>query len=282
MRLLAILVFFCAASIGRGATVVNQDMTVNTGDVYGALEVHDGAQGQTTLQMNGGIIEDILSLDSCKIQIAGGFVTDMAMRDLSSARLQGGEVNSLSLRDGAHVNMSGGRVFLVFDMADGATAHVEGGVVEAGMVGLAGSSSLDADGGRWEGLLYTTEDSTLLLNNLQTSNGISLWATDRSHVEIMASGAHYDPSSLILTGNWLNGQSFSLQYHDAQTADHINIVPEPSMLLGMLVVMGCRAKNNARARSFQPESARPVGQAACRAWLRPAFHYPVWRSPNAS
>lgn len=248
MQRFAILLLLSAPSASPAANVITESMTINDGDIYGPLEIRDGTQGQTTVKMNGGSVEDILALDSSRVEVAGGFLTNLAIRSQSSALLRGGEVTILSLGDGADLAMSGGRTFLVFAVNDSASAHVSGGIVQSG-VGLSGNAKLDVDGGQWEGLLHATEDSTLALRNFQTIDGVGLWATDRSRVNLFASSTQFDPVSLALTGTWLDGQPFSIQLHDAETFGHVTIVPEPlTLALFAAAAFGHRRRSQSHTR----------------------------------
>lgn len=248
MRRFAILVLLSVTTATQAALVITESMTINDGDTYGPLEVHDGTQGQTTVWMNGGSVEDILALESSRVEVAGGELGDLTLHGQSSALLQGGVVTVLGLGSDGHLDMTGGRAFLVFGLSDNASAHVTGGLIEAS-VGLGGNGYLDIDGGQWESLLYATEDSTLSLRSFQTINGVGLWATDRSRVNLFASNTQFDPASLVLSGTWLDGQPFSIQLHDAETFNHLTIVPEPLTLALLTVAVfghGRRSRKEAR------------------------------------
>ncbi len=248
MKRFAILVLCCATAASQAALVISESTIINDGDVYGPLEVRDGTQGQTTVRMNGGSVEDILALGSSRVEVAGGELVDLALRDLSSASLQGGAVSILGLRNNAHLDMSGGRAFLVFGIGDNASARVTGGTIHAS-VGLSGNGKLDIDGGEWESFITVAQDSTLRLRNFQTTDGVGLWATDRSRVNLFASSTQFDPVSLALSGTWLDGQPFSIQLHDAETFSHVTIVPEPlTLALFAAAAFGHRRRSRSRTR----------------------------------
>lgn len=182
----------------------------------------------TLVNMLGGDVDSIGTYDASMVNVTGGSVSTLDALEFSIANITGGYAYSVFTRYNSTVNFSGN------------ANSVSLGVVDSGIVNMAGGTTT---------YLRAGNISSINLYGGIVSEYLNAW--DSATVNIYGYGFNYDPSAGSwdggqLTGFWLDDTPFTIDLYDAQTYNHINLIPEPAtvllMSLGSLILR--RRRNN--------------------------------------
>jgi hypothetical protein len=189
------------------------DATIEDGDIYNSVRIYDTPPAHTTVDMLGGLVDQMQTYDSSMLNVTGGEIYSLYAWNDSLANISGGSVRSVSTWDHATTNLyDGGSIFSLGAGISG-TINMMGGTTEYLHAG--GSCTFNLYGG-------TVTDS------------LNAW--DFATVNIYGYGFDYDPSAGNrnggqLTGFWFDNTTFTIDLYNPVTYDHINLVPEPSSLI---------------------------------------------------
>jgi hypothetical protein len=196
------------------------------GEEWGNVYIYND---DTIADMLGGLVDGIGTYDASMVNVIDGSVNTLEGHEFSTANISGGGVYSVFTWDHAKTNLSdGGSITSLGAGGAFGTVNMTGGITEYLRVGDSGSINLHG------GIV---------------SEYLNAW--DFATVNIYGYGFNYDPSA----GNWNGGQltgfylddtTFTIDLYDAQTYNHINLIPEPAtfllMSLGSLILI--RHRNN--------------------------------------
>jgi len=196
------------------------------GEEWGNVYIYND---YTIVDMLGGNVDSIGTYDASMVNVIDGSVNTLEAHEFSTANVSGGYVYTLWARDSGTANLS--------DM---------GSVVSLSARGSFGKVNM-TDG--TTEYLRAGDSGTINLHGGIVSEYLNAW--DFATVYIYGYGFNYDPSA----GNWNGGQltgfylddtAFTIDLYDAQTYNHINLIPEPATVL--LVSLGSlmlrRRRNN--------------------------------------
>lgn len=172
------------------------DGIIQRGDVYETVSVYDTPPGHTTVNMTGGIVGDLSSVDSglyafdsSTINISGGQVAILGATDSSTVNIDDGQVWNLRAYGSSNILVSGGEVgqFTIQDlnMYESSTLTITGGRILAGASGSEGrlrdNSTLNIDGAGVLGFWAALDRSIV---NLYGGSMNALDAADNSTINV--------------------------------------------------------------------------------------------------
>jgi hypothetical protein len=167
--------------------------------------------------------------DDTVVDVLGGFADYISTYDGSTLNVFDGQAE-VGAFDYSSINISGGELSGVQAMDD-ATIYFSNGAT-SGWLDIYASGTINVTGGSSD-FLRAGGSGTFNLYGGYVGDFLSAW--DVSVVNVYGYGFSYDPLGGAreggqLTGMWLNDTPFSIDLYDAQTYEHINLIPEPSCL----------------------------------------------------
>ena len=202
----------------RAVLDIYSDTVIQEGDYYDTVvNVYDTPPDNTTVDMTGGFVHNLRPYDSSIINMTGGEIQTLETFNTSTANISGGSIYGVSAWDYTTVNLSvTGNVTALHARVSG-TINMMGGSAE--YLGAIDSGTINIYGG------LITE---------------SLGAWNDAVVNIYGYGFNYDPTAGTrdggqLTGFWLDNSFFTIDLKTLETYSHINLIPEPSSFLLLLL-----------------------------------------------
>ena len=179
------------------------------GDVWVLVDIYND---DTIVDMSGGMCDFITTHDKSTLNIIGG-QAQVGAQDFSIINISSGSLSGAHAYNNGKVNFSGNAISLRLAAVDYGIANMTGGVVEYLAAGDSGTLNI------YSGVVTD-----------------SLYASGNSIVNVFGHDFYYDPSGGMsdggqLTGFWLDDTSLSIDLYGVNTYSHINLIPEPSMLL---------------------------------------------------
>jgi hypothetical protein len=204
------------------------DANIYPGDEYDDIHIYNSS----IVQMTGGTVDSIVAADNARLIVSSGYIRLLDGWGDSIIELSAGTFVSTNPSWNSTIYFSGTAQTSAavvegsgcFNMADGL----------AGFVGLWGSGIANLSGGTISDYLLATNDSQVNIYG----NGLS----------ITNSGGTYDHGQV--SGSWNDGTPFLIDLRQAETYDHITLIPEPATLL--LLASGCSiflVKRNPQTRA---------------------------------
>ena len=193
--------------------------------------------------------------------VQGDLVWDSGHHEYSE-----GEEGFLYMHNDASVDMTGGKIY-EFYMYNNTTANIDGGYV--GILWGQNTSSVDVYDGSEVDVLRPNDSSVANVYGGEINtvfvlgNGIAnvyeaslnyISASNDGEVNLYVQYYDYDPAGSdigkgLLTGAWLDsGNSFSINIISPNTLDHINYIPEPTMLY-IFIIGGMSIINKNRVKT---------------------------------
>ena len=160
----------------------------------------------------------VTMLNDASADITGGWIWEFHMLNDTTADITGGEIGQLLCYDTSEVFVYEPSEIDLLRPNDSSTANVYGGTING---------------------LFTLGDS---VTNIYEASLNFVDAVDSSTINMYVESYNWNPTGGkwgdgLLTGIWLNtSHLFSIEIIDLQTINHINFVPEPSMM--SLLVIG--------------------------------------------
>ena len=178
------------------------------GEEWGSVYIYND---DTVVDMLGGSADYISTFDASTLNVFDG-QAEVGAFDYSTINISGGELSGVQAMDDATIYFSNAASSGWLDIYASGTINVTGG--SSDFLRAGGSGTFNLHGG---------------------CVGDFLGAWDLSVVNVYGYGFSYDPLGGAreggqLTGMWLNDTPFSIDLYDAQTYEHINLIPEPCTL----------------------------------------------------
>jgi hypothetical protein len=168
------------------------------------------AYNNATVTMSGGWADFISCYNDSTINVTGG-IASMRANDTSTINIYGGDANAEIWGHGT-INYLNNDFYCPISARDYGIAFINGGLVTG---------------------INATSNSTIYLHKCQIEGGISgssdsiinIYALD---MQKFTSGGFFDNG--YMSGHWLDGTEFQVDFGHPDTYSHVFMIPEPSVL----------------------------------------------------
>jgi hypothetical protein len=195
------------------------DATIQDGDIYNSVRIYDTPPAHTTVDMLGGLVDQMQTYDSSMLNVNGGVIYSLYAWNYSVANISSGSVYGVSACGYTTVNLSVTGNVTTLVARDSGTINMMGGTAE--YLGAIDSGTFNLYGG-----LVT---DSLSVGDFAHGNiyGYDLVKT--------SFGGRYGYGQVY--GFWPDSTAFTIDLNGSETYSHINLIPEPCSLL--LLALGC-------------------------------------------
>ncbi|MHC4499398.1 MAG: PEP-CTERM sorting domain-containing protein [Planctomycetota bacterium] len=211
IALIITVVVACAASevLAVGDKAFTSSGQILAGEEWDSVSIYND---DTVVDMLGGTVDSIGTYDASTLKVFAGYVSTLDALEYSTVNISAGFVYGLvvsnqavaSFSDAADLFAPRARHFGTINMTGGTVDHL--GAIDSGTINLYGGIIAD---------YLVALDSA----------AVNIYGHDLLKT---ASGGAYGYGQA--SGFWLNDTTFTIDLNDAETYDHINLIPEPSSL----------------------------------------------------
>ena len=223
IKISAVLTMVLAMSVctfGAENKVFTESGEILEGEVWNMVDIFGD---DTIVDMFGGSADYISTFDSSTFNMTAGN-TEVGAFDTSTVNLFGGNLSGAIAWDNAEVNLFDCDYSRDLSVDGSGIANMRGGNVEylsaggAGILNLFGGSVIDSLGA-WESSLVNVHGYDLAKTTI---------------------GGLYGYGQV--SGFWMDNTPFTIDFYNAQTNSHVNLIPEPGTLIllgfGVIIMNG--------------------------------------------